>query len=125
MSEENSEKKEITEKFVSSIKKWVDIDDQVKKLREELKTLTTDKKDIENNILTELDKMEEKVINLKDGKLRKNVSKTQAPLKKDHIHKSIFDYIKDEKKALEIVDTMMKSRATVERVNLKRTKNKG
>lgn len=117
-------KKEVSEKFISSIKKWVDLDDKIKKLREEVKLYTNEKKEVEGNIIIELDKMEEKVINLNDGKLRKSVSKTQAPLKKDHIQKSLFDYIKDEKKSQDIVNNMMKSRQIIERTNLKRTKNK-
>ena len=56
--------------------------------------------------------------------LVKNVSKTQTPLKKDIIQKTLFDYFKDEKKALDVFETMNKSRQTVEKVNLKRTKNR-
>jgi hypothetical protein len=37
--------------------------------------------------------MEEKVISITDGKLHKSVSKTQEPLKKDIIQKSILNYI--------------------------------
>lgn len=124
MSEENSDKKEISEKFVNSIKKWVDLDDKIKKCREEMKNYTNEKKEVETIILKELDKMDEKIINLKDGKLKKSVSKTQAPLKKENIHKSILTYLKDESKANELLDNMMQSRPTVERINLKRIINK-
>ena len=115
--------KEISQKFVNSIKNWVSIDDRIKKLREEMKELNTEKKQYEEIVITELDKMEEKVIAITDGKLHKNISKTQEPLKKDIIHKSIMNYIKDEVKTKEIIDNMMKSRKVVEKVNLKRTKN--
>lgn len=119
-----AEEKKVSENFVNNIKKWVEFDDQINKLKEEIKTLSKEKKDIEETIINDLDKMEEKIINLKDGKLRKNISKTQVPLKKDHIQKSIFDYIKDEKKTHDIISSMMKSRQTVEKINLKRIKNK-
>ena len=126
MTDESTEtpKKEFSEKFVNSIKKWVDLDDKIKKLKDEIKTLNTEKKEAETFVITELDKMKEKVINLNDGKLRKSVSKSQCPLKKDHIQKSLLEFIKDEKKTFDLIDTMMKSRQVVEKVNLKRIKNK-
>ena len=68
--------------------------------------------------------MDEKVISISDGKLRKNITKTQVPLKKEHIQKTILDLTKDQLKATSIFNDMMKSRQTVERINLKRTKNR-
>jgi hypothetical protein len=115
---------EVSHKFVENIKHWVAIDDKMRKLKEELKNLGNDKKEYEKIVLEELDKMEEKVISISDGKLRRNVSKTQAPLKKENIQKTIYDFVKDEKKTYEMMDQMMKSRQTIERVNLKRTKNR-
>ena len=119
-----AEDKEISQKFVNSIKNWVNIDDKIKKLREEIKELNNEKKIYEEIVLTELDKMEEKVISITDGKLQKNVSKTQEPLKKETIQKSIFDFIKDETKTKELMTNMMNSRKIVEKVNLKRIKNR-
>jgi hypothetical protein len=132
MSEDNSEdKKEVSNKFVSAIKNWVTIDDKIrkineetKKLREEIKTLNGQKEQYEKIVLDELDKMEEKVIAISDGKIRKNVTKSQKPLKKEDIQKTIFEFTKDEKKTFDMVEQMMKTRPTVEKVNLKRTKNR-
>lgn len=115
---------EVSHKFTENIKAWVAIDDKMRKLKEELKNLSADKKECEKVVLDELEKMNEKVINISDGKLIRNVSKTQAPLKKENIQKTIFDFTKDEKKTFEMMDYMMKSRQTVERVNLKRTKKR-
>ena len=94
------EQKSVSQEFVNSIKKWVTLDDECKKLKEKLRELNADKKTAEEVILYELDKMEEKVISITDGKLRKNVSKTQVPLKKDHIAKSIHEFTKDEQKTV-------------------------
>ena len=122
--ENHEPQKAISKELINSIKKWVALDDDIKKIRENLKVLTNDKKSIEDIILFELDKIEEKVIEITDGKLRKNVSKTQVPLKKEHISKTINEFTKDEQKTHEIIDYMMKSRQSVERINLKRTKNR-
>ncbi len=126
MSEEkkNEAPKVPTRELVESIKNWVGIDDKIKKLNEEIKVLKNEKKEHEVVILQELDKMDESAIGISDGKLKKNVLKSQTPLKKDIIHKSIFEFLKDEKKTLDILDHMNKARPTVEKVNLKRIKNR-
>ena len=64
------------------------------------------------------------MIDVPDGKLRRNVSKTQAPLKKETIHKKLTEILGDGTKAQDITDKIMKSRPTVERVTLKRTKHR-
>jgi hypothetical protein len=121
----SEEKPKIPSKeFINSIKSWVAIDDKIRKLNEEIKTLKNEKKEYETDILQGFDKMDENVVAISDGKLKKNVSKAQTPLKKDIIHKSIFEFLKDEKKTLDILEHMNSSRPTVERINLKRTKNR-
>lgn len=120
MAEEN----QITEKFVNSIKKWVELDDKMRKIKENLKELTSQKKDFEVVILEEFEKLDTPVIAITDGKLRRNISKTQTPIKKDLIQKALLEYLKDETKTKEIIENMMKSRPIIERINLKRTKNK-
>ena len=85
-----SEKKP-SEKLIISIKHWVQLDDRVRKLKDEIKELTDEKKNHEEVVLAELLKLDEQVIAISDGKLRRNVTKTQAPLKKEEIQKTIFD----------------------------------
>ena len=122
MSENNN--KVISKEFVESIKNWVTLDDKINQLKNEIKNLTTEKKENEIEILQGLDKLEENTIAITDGKIKKNILKSQTPLKKEMIQKSIFDFIKDEKKTQDILDNINKSRQVVEKVNLKRIKNK-
>ena len=67
---------------MDNIKRWVNLDNQSKKMREELKIIADEKKELEGSILSELEILDEKVIEITDGKLRKNVSKTQVPVTK-------------------------------------------
>ena len=113
----------ITSHFVSSIKSWVSIDDKIFKLKEEIKALTNEKKEFEKIVLDELDKMDNTVISIPDGKIKKIISKSQTPLKKEHIQKTLFEFTRDEKKTSDIINQMMKERQIVEKINLKRTKN--
>ena len=71
-----------------------------------------------------LENVGEKEFLVPGGKLRKNVYKTKAPLSKESIQKALSEIIKDKTQATTMTDHIIKSRPIVERVNLKRTKNK-
>lgn len=119
-----TEKKQVSAEFVSSVKKYLEADDKLREIREKTKALTSEKKNKEEFILNYLQHIDEKIIDVADGKLRRNISKTQAPLKKDTIQKALTDIMGDSIKASAITEQIIKSRATVERVTLKRTKNR-
>jgi len=116
--------KKPSEKLIISIKHWVHLDDKMKKLKDEIKELNNEKKDHEEVVLDELSKMEEQVINISNGKLRRNVTKTQTPLKKEEIQKTIFEFTKDEQKTYDMIEKIMSSRQVKEKINLKRIINR-
>ena len=118
------EKKTVSPEFINTFKKYLEIDDKLKEYREIIKKMTSDKKEKEDFILNYLQVIEESVIDVRDGKLRRNISKTQAPLKKELIQKALTDIVGDAIKAQAMTDQIIKSRPIVERVTLKRTKNK-
>ena len=118
------EKKRISPEFVENVKKYLLIDDKIKQLKEESKKLATDKKEREEFILNYLQNIDENVIDVHDGKLRRNISKTIAPLKKDTIQNTLNIILGDVNKATMITQEIIKSRPIIERVTLKRTKNR-
>ena len=118
------EKKRISPEFVENVKKYLLIDDKIKQLKEESKKLATDKKEREEFILNYLQNIDENVIDVHDGKLRRNISKTTAPLKKDTIQNTLNIILGDVNKATMITQEIIKSRPIIERVTLKRTKNR-
>lgn len=124
-SESKSEKKKVSGEFINAVKKYLDIDDKLREIKEKTKNLNTEKKTREEYILNYLQTIDEKVIDVADGKLRRNISKTQAPLKKETIQKALVDIIGDANKATAITDQIIKSRPIIERITLKRTKNRG
>lgn len=130
MSDNNSSDNEnvqekVTEDFKKKVLKWLEIDDEIRSMRAKSKELTNDKKQYEESILSFLENVGEKELNVKDGKLRRNVSKTKAPLNKASIQKALTEIVKDKTKADVMTDHIINSRPVVERVNLKRTKNRG
>ena len=121
---EQEDKKTVSPEFINTVKKYLELDDKLKESREIIKKMTSDKKDKEEFILNYLKTIEESVIDVRDGKLRRNISKTQAPLKKEMIHKTLTEIVGDAIKAQAMTDQIIKSRPIVERVTLKRTKNR-
>jgi len=119
-----TEKKKISPEFIQSVKKYLEVDDKLREIREKTKKLNTEKKQEEEFILNYLQTIDEKMIDVKDGKLRRNISKTQSPLKKETIQKALTDIVGDSSKATAMTDQIIKSRPLVEKVTLKRTKNR-
>ena len=72
-----------------------------------------------------MEQIDEKCFAVKDGKLRRNVSKSKGPLKKITIQKALVEITGDEMKAKALTEHIINSRPIVERVNLKRTMNRG
>ena len=124
MSESDSNKKQISAEFVQAVKKYLEVDDKLREIKDKTKKLNTEKKEKQEFILNYLTSIEESIIDVADGKLKKTITKTQAPLKKELIHKALTDLTGDSVKAQSMTETIINSRPTVERVNLKRTKNK-
>ena len=124
MAENEESKKQVSKEFVESVKKYIDIDDKLKILKSQTKLLSGDKKEHENYILNYLHSIEENVIDIAGGKLRRNISKTQSPLKKELIQKALLDIVGDNNKASAMTDQIINSRPMVERITLKRTKCK-
>ena len=123
-SDENVQEK-VTNDFKKKVLKWLEIDDEIRSIRAKTKELTNEKKQYEEFILSFLEEVGEKELAVSDGKLRRNVSKTKAPLNKASIQKALTEIVKDKTKATTMTEHIINSRPMVERVNLKRTKNRG
>jgi len=120
----NNEKKTVTPEFVNTVKKYVDVDDKIKHLKEDIKLLNNIKKESEEYILEYLEKIEENVIDIADGKLKRNISKSKMPLKKDFIEKALLDLVGDNNQAVKMTEHIIKCRPEKESIKLTRTKNK-
>jgi len=119
-SEENQ--KQITEEFVEVVKSWVKIDDEIREYTSKIKDLKKERKEFEEFILEYMENINENVIEITGGKLRRNKSQTKSPLKEQNIQSTLYEITKDNQKSIEITKQIMENRQSVERVNLKRTR---
>lgn len=123
-SDSQTEKKKVSAEFINAVKKYLEVDDKLKEIREATKNLNNEKKHQEEFILNYLQSIDEQIVDVPNGKLKRNISKTQAPLKKEVIHKALTELVGDSIKAQSMTEQIIKSRPTVERVTLKRTRNR-
>ena len=124
MSDDNVQNK-VNDKFRHNVKKWISIDNDIRSIRSRTKELTKEKKEFEEYILNYLQEVGEKEFNIPDGKLRRNVYKSKAPLSKETIQKALAEIITDKSKCEDMTSHIINSRPLKERVSLKRPKNKG
>ena len=111
----------VTKTFKNDVLNWIQIDDKIREHRKAVKDLNAQKKEFEEQIIQYLTEVDEESIMLKDGMLKKTVTKSKEPLKKENIHSALVDITGDANKALMLTDHILKSRKETERVNLRRT----
>ena len=119
------ETKTVPSEFKDLVVTWVEIDNNIRTLNSQLKEIKEEKKQYEQSVLEYLETIGENVIEISDGKLRRNVSKTKGALKHEIIQSALTDCTNDPEKAFQMTNYIMNKRPIVERVNLKRTKNRG
>lgn len=117
----NTDSINVTKEFQENVIKFVKIDDLIRKKTNEVAELKSQKKPIETFILKYLDQVNESVVEITNGKLRKNKSETKAGLTIDIIKEAIEKKVKDPKIVDDILKSMEDMRPKATRVNLKRT----
>jgi len=114
----------ITKEFHENVIKYVKLDDLIRKKEAEIRELKNSKKPCEKFILDHLDKLGENIIEITNGKLRKNKAESKVPLTADIIKDTLLDKLANAELVDELMKTMDKSRPKMVRVNLKRTSGK-
>ncbi len=123
-SSDNAEQTDINE-FKKSVVSWVSIDDMIRKTTAELKKLKTDKKNSEQNILKQMDKINLHIVGIgqegNGGKLRKCITRSKGALKQSTILECLLKLTKDQAVANKYAKYISESRPIVEKPRLKRT----
>ena len=131
MSEQITEKKQVSQEFINSLKEYLDLDDikkecgiEKKRIDEKLKPINEHIKIREEFILNYLKSIDEKTVDVRDGKLRRNITKKPEAFKKEMIQKALTELFGDSNKASTVTDHIDKSRPILEKVSLRRVRNK-
>lgn len=117
----NTEEKEISSDFKKKVSEWINLDDKIKNMVKEIKEFKEQKKQIENNILQNMDNLNLVILDIGNGKIRKNISKTKGALKEETIKDSLFQIFKDDNQASTTTQLILDNRPIIETTRLKRT----
>lgn len=105
-----------------NIKRWVYLDNQLNTLKDKSKALCDERKTIETDILTYVEKnnLENATAKISDGKLKFITNKQTSALTFKHVEDSLSVFIKDEDKIKEIMDHIKNNRDVKYVKNIKR-----
>lgn len=115
-------KKKISPEFVTAVKKYLEVDNIIRDIKEKVKNLNIQKKENEELILNYLQNMNENDIDVADGKLKRNISKTQKPIAKDFLQNALTEATGDSVKAKSLLEHVLNARPIVEKISLRRIK---
>jgi len=108
------------------IKRWVELDNQIKSTAEEVRDIRTEKAVINDEILEIIEEkqLSKATVNISDGKLRFVSSKHTAPLTLAYIEKCLSELITNKKQVEQIMTYIKKNRETKTTMEIKRVYNK-
>ncbi len=109
----------------AKIKRWVELDNQIKSSADEVRDIRTEKAVIGDEILdiVEEKKLDKATVNISDGKLRFVAAKHTAPLTLTYVEKCLSELITNGKQVEQIMSYIKKNRETKTTMEIKRVYN--
>jgi hypothetical protein len=98
--------------FENKIQQWVQIDNQVKKLNEQIKQLRDQRNSLETNLTTyvKTNNISDKIFNLNNDKLKFVETKVPEPLTFKYLEKTLGEIIKNETQVQLIMEHIKQKR---------------
>ena len=113
MSESPEEPKAAPEtkaQLVQYIKSWIEVDNEMRKLQKEMKTLKDNKKTLTDALVNVMKSNEIDVFDINDGKLVYAKTKVKAPINQTTLFASLMQHYNDEDAAKKLSEFIMDSR---------------
>ena len=109
------------QELLENVKTWLNIDDQIRALQKEIRDRRKIKKELTENLVGIMKTQDIDALNVPDGQLIYNKTKTKAPLSKKHLLISLSQYFKNDPRLVEELSKyIMESRQEKEKENIKR-----
>jgi|TARA_Y100000591_G_scaffold232522_1_gene203383 seryl-tRNA synthetase len=98
--------------FENDIKNWVALDNQYKRLSEQMKELRSKRNSVEEKIIDHVEEngLNKATVMINDGKLRFSDVKTTSPLTLKYVEKCLSELIRDENKVSQIMGYIKENR---------------
>ena len=112
---------ETQQALLENVKSWLTIDNEIRALQKEIKERRKMKKQLTTDLMTTMKSNEIDALNVPDGELIYNKTKTKAPLSKKHLLSSLGQYFKGDQRMIdELSKFIMESRAEKEKESIRR-----
>jgi len=110
--------------FKSSVKTWIDLDDDIKTLTEALKERKKKKDELTPDLMKFMNSYQISDLNTKDGQLKFSKTNVAKPLSKKYLMNRIGDFFKNYDKGEEVVNFVYENREKEEKFKLRRVVKK-
>lgn len=109
------------QELLENVKTWLDIDNQIRALQKEIRDRRKLKKDLTESLVGIMKNQDIDALNVPDGQLIYNKTKTKAPLSKKHLLVSLTQFFKNDQRMVEELSKyIMETRQEKEKENIKR-----
>ena len=109
------------QELLENVKTWLNIDDQIRTLQKEIRDRRKLKKELTESLVGIMKNQDIDALNVPDGQLIYNKTKTKAPLSKKHLLVSLSQFFKNDQRMVEELSKyIMESRQEKEKENIKR-----
>lgn len=111
--------------FEENIKEWVNIDNQIKAMNDNIKSLRAKRGDTLETILqhVETNKLNNATINITDGKLKFGICRQTAPLTIKHVETCLKQCISSDEQVEKIIEYIKQTRNVKSFPEMKRSYN--
>lgn len=113
------------ENFQEEIKKWVNLDSQLKTLNDKTKEIRNEKNTLSDNIMSFVDdnNLSSSTIKISDGRLKFATNKQTAPLTLNFLEKCFMELFDDEERVSKIMNYIKEKREVKYSSDIKRFYN--
>ncbi len=101
-------------------KNILDMNNEIKSLREQIKLLSNNKSLLENKVIEKLNNYNEKYYNFSNYNFKKNISTTEGSIKPEYISEILLTYVTDDTMRIkELIKNILDKRIKNEKTSLK------
>ena len=112
------------QQLLQNVKTWLDIDNQIRALQKEIRERRKLKKELTGNLVSIMSTQGIDALNIPDGQLIYNKTKTKAPLSKKHLFSSLANYFKDNPRLADELSKFIMESRRIKKKNLLKEKLK-
>jgi len=112
---------ETKEQLITSVREWVKIDGEIKRLQKEIKIRRERKKQITGSLVDVMKNNEIDCLDLNDGQLLYSKNKVKAPITKKSLYEILGKYFNNDKEKTELMaQYILDNRNVIEKENIRR-----